>query len=197
MLIPAGVEEALFKPTPNGWIFSAPNPWTFARRRSYLVDDVQKVELAVRVRHSRYFRVLASIAMSALPLATFLLFPSMLRAPSVGTWLLLALFTVVCTIAMNLCDYLPVRPLLVGLPRTAERIGLVEMLGRQARSMSVKALVTMALIEALASAFTLGSWLLSPRPNPYVLTGTACFGLLTILFLAMLFTKLKAQRAAV
>jgi len=84
MLIPAGVEEALFKPTPNGWIFSAPNPWTFARRRSYLVDDVQKVELAVRVRHSRYFRVLASIAMSALPLATFLLFPSMLRAPSVG-----------------------------------------------------------------------------------------------------------------
>jgi hypothetical protein len=121
----------------------------------------------------------------------------MLRAPSVGTWLLLALFTVVCTIAMNLCDYLPVRPLLVGLPRTVERIGLVEMLGKQAQSMSVKALATLAVIETLGCAFIFGEWLQLPRHNAYMLIGAAGLGVMAMLFLAMLFTKLKAQRATV
>ena len=27
MLVAAGVEESLFKPTANGWIFSGPDPW--------------------------------------------------------------------------------------------------------------------------------------------------------------------------
>jgi hypothetical protein len=193
MLIPAGVEEALFKPTAEGWIFSAPNPWTFAPRRSYLVDDAQKAALALRVRRGRYFRLLALIPMLALPLVAFLLFPSILRTP---LWLPLALFVVVCTVAINLCDYLAVRPLLVGLPRTAERIRLVEMHARQARSMSVKALATLALIEVLACAFNLGEWLLLPRPNPHMLIGAVCLGLMAILFLAMLVTKLRTQRAA-
>ncbi len=42
MLVPKGVEEALFKRVVDGWIFSAPNPWTFGRRHSYLVNDAQK-----------------------------------------------------------------------------------------------------------------------------------------------------------
>src|SRR5262249_10279203 len=120
MLVPKGVEEALFKRVVDGWIFSAPNPWTFGRRRSYLVNDAQKADLGMRVRRGRYFRLLALIPMFGLPLATFLLAPSLLRAPSMTTWVLFALFAVVAGVAMNLCDYLPVRPLLVGLPRTME-----------------------------------------------------------------------------
>src|SRR6516162_5579289 len=91
MLLPKGVEEAQFKRTESGWIFSAPNPWTFGWRRSYRVDDVHKAALALCVRRGRYFRLLVLILMYALPLATFWHFPSLLRAPSPWAWLLLAL----------------------------------------------------------------------------------------------------------
>jgi hypothetical protein len=197
MLVPKGVEEALFKRVVDGWIFSAPNPWTFGRRHSYLVNDAQKAELAMRVRRGRYFRLLAIIPMFGLPLATFLLAPSLLRAPSITTWVLFALFVVVASVAMNLCDYLPVRPLLVGLPRTKERIGLVEMHGRQTQAMSVKALATITLIELLACLAVAARWLTSVRGNPFMLVTAAIFGLMGMLFLRMLFVRLKTpDRAA-
>jgi hypothetical protein len=196
MLVPKGVEEALFKRVADGWIFSAPNSWTFGRRHSYLVNDAQKAQLAMRVRRGRYFRLLAIIPMFGLPLATFLLAPSLLRAPSITTWVLFALFVVVASVAMNLCDYLPVRPLLVGLPHTTERIGLVEMHGRQAQAMSVKALATIALIELVACLAVVAQWLTSVRGNPFMLVTAAIFGLLGMLFLRMLFVRLRTQRSA-
>ena len=176
-------------------IFSAPNPWTFGRRHSYLVDDAQKAEFGMRVRRGRYFRILALIPMFALPLATFLLAPSLLSA-SITTWVLFALFVVVASVAMNLCDYLPVRRLLVGVPRTTERIGLVEMHGRQAQAMSVKALATIALIELLACLAVVAQWLTSVRGNPFMLVTAAIFGLLGILFLRMLLVRLRMPRSA-
>jgi hypothetical protein len=135
--------------------------------------------------------------MFCLPLAAFLLAPSLLRAPSITTWVLFALFVVVASVAMNLCDYLPVRPLLTGLPRTKERIGLVEMHGRQARAMSVKALATIALIELVACLAILAQWLTSVRGNPFMLVSAAVFGLLGILFLRMLFVRLSTPDRAV
>jgi hypothetical protein len=151
----------------------------------------------MRVRRGRYFRLLAIIPMFGLPLATFLLAPSLLRAPSITTWVLFALFVAVASVAMNLCDYLPVRPLLVGLPRTTERIGLVEMHGRQAQAMSVKALATIALIELVACLAVAAQWLTSVRGNPFMLVTAAIFGLMGILFLRMLFVRLKTpDRAA-
>ena len=196
MLVPKGVEEALFKRAGAGWIFSAPNPWTFGRRHSYVVNDAQKAELGMRVRRGRYFRILALIPMFALPLATFLLAPSLLRAPSITTWVVFALFVVVASVAINLCDYLPVRRLLVGLPRTTERIGLVEMHGRQAQAMSVKALATIALIELLACLAVVAQWLTSVRGNPLMLVTAAIFGLLGILFLRMLLVRLRMPQSA-
>lgn len=196
MLVPAGVEEALFKPTANGWIFSGPNPWLFGRRPTYLVDDARKAELARMVRRGRCYRVLAIIALIVLLFVALLSFPSLIRAPSLSTWLLLALFTVANTIVLNLCDWLPLRPLLAGLPRTEERINLIEMHSRQAQSMSVKALVTLTAIQFAACFFNLGLWFLLPRANAFVLISAVCVGLIGSLFLAMLLAKFRAQRAA-
>jgi hypothetical protein len=42
-----------------------------------------------------------------------------------------------------------------------------------------------------------GEWLQLPRHNAYMLIGAAGLGVMAMLFLAMLFTKLKAQRATV
>jgi hypothetical protein len=177
MLVPKGVEEALFKRVGDGWIFSAPNPWTFGRRHSYLVDDAQKADLGMQVRRGRYFRILALIPMFGLPLAAFLVAPSLLRAPSITTWVVFALFVVVASIA-------------------TERIGLVEMHGRQAQAMSVKALATIALIELLACLAVVAQWLTSVRGNPITLVSAAIFGLLGILFLRMLFVRLRTPQSA-
>jgi hypothetical protein len=83
-----------------------------------------------------------------------------------------------------------------GLPRTTERIGLVEMHVRQAQAMSVKALATIALFEVLACVMILAQWLISVRGNPFTLVSAATFGLLGMLFLGMLFAILRAERAA-
>jgi len=66
----------------------------------------------------------------------------------------------------------------------------------QARSMSVKALATLTLIEVLGCGVILGYWFLLPRPNPYMLVSAICFGLIATLFLAMLVAKLRTLRAA-
>jgi hypothetical protein len=96
----------------------------------------------------------------------------------------------------NLCDWLPLRPLLAGLPRTIVRIGLLEMHARQAQSMSVNALATIAAIQILAGVFNFGAWILAPRPNAYLLISAAFLGLMGAYFLAMLMAKLRAQHAA-
>ena len=194
MLVPTGVEEALFKRVSKGWVFSAPNPWTFGRRRSFLVNDAQKADLALRVRRGRYFRLLALIPMFALPLATFLLVPSLLRGPSIAMWLLLAAIVLVATVAINLCDYLPVRRALAGLPRTTERITLKEMHGRQAQAMSVKALAMLTLIEVLACALVLGEWYLSGHGGSFKLVSAAGLACMAILFGGMLLVRLRAPR---
>jgi hypothetical protein len=195
MFVPAGVEEAQFRPTANGWIFSAPNPCLFGRRRCYIVDDLQKAELAPLVRRGRYYRVLALIPLLVLLFATLFSFPTLIVAPSLATLLVLALLMLINTVVLNLCDWLPLQPLLPALPRTAERIGFMEMHGRQAQSMSVKALSTIAAIQVLACVFNLGLWVLSPRANAYLLAGVACMGLTAAYFLAMLLAKVRAQRA--
>jgi len=69
--------------------------------------------------------------------------------------------------------------------------------GRQAQAMSVKALATIALIELLACLAVVAQWLTSARGNPFMLVTAAIFGLLGILFLRMLFVKLKTPDRAV
>jgi hypothetical protein len=195
MLVPAGVEEALFKPAAHGWIFSGPNPWLFGRRPTYLVDGAQKAELARLVQRGRYYRVIALVALIVLLFAALLYSPNLIRAPSLSTWLLLAIFTVVNTIVLNLCDWLPLRRLLARLPRSHERISLLEMHSRQAQSMSVKALATLTAIQFLACLFNLGLWLLLPQANAFVLVAAVGVGLVGALFLAMLLAK-RAQHTA-
>ena len=41
-----GMEQVAFKPSADGFIYRAPNPWLFGRGRYYLVNQAQKSELA-------------------------------------------------------------------------------------------------------------------------------------------------------
>jgi hypothetical protein len=167
----ASTEEALFKPAGAGWIFAAPNPWTFARRRSYLVDDVQKVNLAQRLRSGRKFR--PQLGVCTLVLGSVISsWAHPHQAWPVASHFLLAVFMIVYPMAINLCDYFAVRKALVGLPR----VGLRDMHGKQALSVWVKAFIMMVLVEALTWTF-----LRSPRHSPYLLTAATCFCLLAVL----------------
>jgi hypothetical protein len=64
----AGVRATtpMFKPVPGGYVFRAPSPWIFWRRRFYLVNETQRVELLSILAARRVHRVRARIFMVAL-----------------------------------------------------------------------------------------------------------------------------------
>src|SRR5262249_32039507 len=52
---------ALFKPTANGWIFRAPNPWLFGRGPHYVVNDEQRAQIAELLRPTRPVRTILAL----------------------------------------------------------------------------------------------------------------------------------------
>lgn len=195
-LLPAGVEEAQFKREPDGWLFTIANPWIFGRRRIYLITDAQKPALAARVRRARYVRLMVMFVAAILVMAVFAMMPSLLRLPGIGTALVLAGFVVVMTVAIFVGDYLTVRPLLQGIPRTPRRFSQRDMMRTQYEVMSVRSLSIFTAIFVLALLACLVDWVLSPRNGTLTLISLASNTVFAVLFGGMLIAKLRAQRSA-
>ena len=191
-LIPAGVEEAQFKRIPEGWVFSTTNPWGFGRRRSYLVNEAQKIELAARVRRSRYIRLLLLIPLVLLVFAALLLVPQ-LRSGRLETWLWLGGLVILFTPIFGVSDYLAVRPLLRDLSRTNQKVRLADMWRTQSEAMSVRALAILTLIFVASAASQTAQALASANLGALAALGAAIFVLLGITFGAMLVHKLSPK----
>jgi hypothetical protein len=195
-LLPAGIEEAQFKREPDGWLFTIANPWIFGRRWTYLITDAQKPALAARVRRSRYVRLLIMLATMALLIAVLIMTPSMLREPGIGIALVAAGFVVAVTGMIFVGDYLTIRPLLQGIPRTSRKFSQGDMMRIQYEAMSVRSLSIFAAIFVFATLTNLAGWIASPRASVLALLGIAFSGLFAALFGGMLIAKLRARRAA-
>ena len=195
-LVPAGIEEAQFKREPDGWLFTIANPWIFGRRWTYLITDAQKPALAARVRRSRYVRLLIMLATMALLIAVLIMTPSMLREPGIGIALVAAGFVVAVTGMIFVGDYLTIRPLLQGIPRTSRKFSQGDMMRTQYEAMSVRSLSIFAAIFVFATLTNLAGWIASPRASVLALLGIAFSGLFAALFGGMLIAKLRARRAA-
>ena len=195
-LLPAGLEEAQFKRVPEGWLFTTASPWVFAPRRTYLVTDAQKPAIAARVRRGRYARLILMIPMLLLLVAIFIMYPSLLDASSLATWLVLVGYIIVFTIIITVSDYLAVRSLLRGLPRSSQKVSFAEMMRRQSETLSVKALAIFIAIFVIAAGASAIEALTSVRGNPFSTVGAVGFTLFAIAFLAMLVIKLRAKSAS-
>lgn len=192
-LLPAGFEEAQFKRVPEGWLFTTANPWVFGPRRTYLLSDVQKPVLAARVRRSRYIRLILLVPIVLLLTAAFVMFPSSLNVRSVQAWLVWGAFVVLLTIAIAVSDYLTVRPLLRDVPRSSQKIGLTDMLGRQGEAMSVRALAIFTLIFVIGTAGQTYQALTSVRLGGLAAISVIAFAWLAFVFGGMLVAKLRAR----
>jgi hypothetical protein len=194
-LLPAGLEEAQFKRVPEGWLFTTPSPWVFARRRTYLVTDAQKPALAAAVRRGRYVRLILIIPTVLLLVAVFFLYPSLLNARSLVTWLAFGAFIVAFTYIITIGDHLAVRPLLHDLPRSSQKISFADMMERQSQIMSVRALVIFIAIFVAAAAAGAIEAFTAARPSPFSAAGAVAFALFALAFLAMLVIKLRTKPA--
>jgi hypothetical protein len=142
-----GAEEAAFKPASNGYVAQLPSPRLFGRPRRYIVNRMQKAEIAVALRRQR--RLMLVLMLSLVPVgAAFGLIAAILHKEgqalsllwiAVGTALLL-LFALAGSVLANVYAMRPLRPLLATLPLTDERISLDEQVGRIATSVSGKVL---------------------------------------------------------
>jgi hypothetical protein len=195
-LLPAGVEEAQFKRQPDGWLFTIASPWVFGPRQTYVITDAQKPELAARVRRARYVRLLIMFGGTCLVMAVSIMMPWLLKSPGIGSALVLAGLVIAVTGLIIVGDYLTVRPLLLGIPRTTRKISQRDMLRTQYQAMSARSLSILAAIFVLAMLAGLADWILSPRVGWHVLFGMGFNGLLAMLFGGMLIAKLRAEGTA-
>jgi len=195
-LLPLGLEEAQFKREPDGWLFTTANPWVFAPRRTYLVSDAQKPVIAARVRRARYMRLVAVMFLLPLGVAALLMAPELMNPRSAMAWLALAAFGIVSAIAITLCDYVIIRPLLRDIPRTSRKIGYVDMVQSQTKALSVKALSIFTLIFLSGAANSTCQLLWSPRGSEFGAISAIVYVALTILFAGMLVAKLRLPTTA-
>lgn len=109
----SGMVESFFKPGPEGWLFAVPLVWP---RRTYLVTDEQKASLFGPLRRIWWTQTLTSIV-AAIGLLTFLE-----DQPALTQVIVIGSAMVVIFILSSVYAALMIRPLLVGIPATNERI---------------------------------------------------------------------------
>jgi hypothetical protein len=138
-----GAEEAAFKPIAGGYVFQPPSlSWPFGRPRGYVVNEVQKAELAALLRRQRRLILLLVVAYVLIALGFAVALATLAasqRLSPIGLVAILAL-TVLAVIPLVIVPHFylvrAMRPLLADLPRTDERITFNEQLHSLAGAIS-------------------------------------------------------------
>jgi hypothetical protein len=102
------------------------------------------------------------------------------------------LFTFLWIVAINASENLTLRRVIAGFPPTADKMGVADMLAQQTRAMSVKTLVTLALIFLAGAVFYGYLWLAHQLRD---FTGFIAIysGGFAIIWFATLFAKLTRK----
>lgn len=190
-LIPRGVEENQFKRVPEGWLFMTANPWIIGPRPAYIVSEAQKLAIAAGVRRARYLGMVLSLAMAMLQITVYLVTPSLLDLQSLAAWLELGGFVIVFMVIGTICNNLILRPLLHDLPRTSQKISLVDKLRSQSEAMSIRALSILTLMSALGTAASTAILFTASTITLFAALGAILCGASALVFFGMLMTKLR------
>lgn len=124
----ASVAQSQFRRAPQGWIFRAPTPWSFGPRPHYLVDEARKARIEMVVGAGNLVVYLLLI----LAVTWFALYPAagvgLVSPPWKDHLLTFVLWCSLLAVPHNFYQCFALWPLLRNLPRTAEKITLVERL---------------------------------------------------------------------
>jgi hypothetical protein len=197
-LVPHRIEESAFKRLPEGWVFTAPNPYLFGPRQSYLLSETQKNQIAAVLRPiwPRIAYLFAFVVMTGLIYLTLSFFNRLIAIMFIPVAALLGLGL------WTLCYYLAIRSVLAGARRTNERVHFADVIETQASVWRISWLVTLELASITLFTWhgyvilTTSNWSMSFRPGGGLnsLFGMAVFGWMAVHYFIMLRVKLRPNR---
>ena len=196
-----GWKNLFVKRVPAGWVFQMASPWLLGRPRYYLVSDSKRAEFVARYRKLMWRHMAAFMAVAMAVGA-----PLILGRRQLGFWLAPMLWnSVVLTILLssivgaiiagalfNGYRWWTLRPLLVDVPRTTERITWAELLRPWAGVVPpIRELIFSAILLAILFALAAYLTLASGRWDIDELIGTLLIGLMVAYCLVLLNAKRK------
>lgn len=201
---------ALFKPTTNGWIFRAPNPWLFGRGPHYIVNDEQRAQIAELLRIKRPLRTI--FALSAILLAGVLLVCAAMWAlgghldePTVLDLLMMFVLFFGPAIAgisiTALIRHRRIAPILAGAPMTQETItnrDIVSMATPAQAKRSIRYFIVMILLWTSVVVTQVAQLVVREARHPLFTDALSWLivGVLALALLNMLFAVVQATRHA-
>jgi hypothetical protein len=157
------IYDGLFKETPGGYLFRAPNPWLFGAGKHYLANEAQRAEILElgRVRHPG-LRSRVCFGNHCLPPRQYA--P---RLSSLGTRRAIAILTsaslLTSLLTVTRLRLRRLHPILMRLPRSEERLTLRDIQATQLQAISLKKLLLLgavltasAVVQAICLAFIIG-----------------------------------------
>jgi general stress protein CsbA len=163
--------DALFKETAGGYLFRAPNPWLFGAGKHYLTNDSQRAEILEigKVRYPVVSALAFVLAIVACPLgSTLVVYLLSGHAEPDGTdvgaiVLLTVVSLVVSLLVVTQPRYRRLRPILMRLPRSDQKLTLRDIQKTQLKAISLKKLLILgavlaasAVVQAISLAFIVG-----------------------------------------
>ena len=213
-----GREMLSLKRVPAGWVLPAPSPWPFGRWRYYLVSDSKSAEFVAQYKKLMWRHMAGSMAVVLILMAAFMavglilgwrqlgFLGLILGWRQLGFWLVPMLWNSVLltTLLISIVGAIiaaplfkgyvwwTLRPLLVDLPRTTERITWGEQLRVWAGVVPpIRELIFFAILLAILFALAAYLTLASGRWDIDGLIGTLLIGLMVAYCLVLLNAKRK------
>jgi hypothetical protein len=201
-----GWKILFIKRVPAGWVFQMASPWLLGRPRYYLVSDSKRAEFVARYeklvwRHKPAFMaVVLILAAAGMAIGLILgwrrlgfwLVPMLWDSFLLTTLLISIVGAIIAGALFNGYLWWTLRPLLVDVPRTTERITWAELLRPWAGVVPpIRELIFSAILLAILFALAAYLTLASGRWDIDGLIGTLLIGLMVAYCLALLNAKRK------
>jgi FtsH-binding integral membrane protein len=190
-----GMEELTFRPVEGGYLYAAPNPWLFGRRRHYFVNAEQKALLASahRTMMQQTFWTIVIGAGACGPIAGGFL-PSHSNAQQLaylGAW---ALVGIAVGLILNMLLLRRIKPIIGTLTPSSERITRRDMFGTQATTFSRGYVLGFTILSFVMLALSAARPILDPAGRDLLaVVGITLFGFTTIYWCAVYIAKWRRE----
>jgi FtsH-binding integral membrane protein len=189
------MEELTFRPVEGGYLYAAPNPWLFGRRRHYFVNAEQKALLASahRTMMQQTFWTIVIGAGACGPIAGGFL-PSHSNAQQLaylGAW---ALVGIAVGLILNMLLLRRIKPIIGTLTPSSERITRRDMFGTQATTFSRGYVLGFTILSFVMLALSAARPILDPAGRDLLaVVGITLFGFTTIYWCAVYIAKWRRE----
>jgi hypothetical protein len=182
-----GMEELTFRPAEGGYLYAAPSPWLFGRKRHYIVDAEQKAALSsVHRTMMRYvFCTIIIGAVTCAPLAGVLL-PSHSNAQQLAFLGVSILVGLAMGLTLNALLVHRVKPIVATLTPSSEHITRRDMFGTQTTKFSRGYVLGFTVLSFVMLALSAARPILDPASRDLMaIVGITLFGATTIYWCAV------------